>query len=91
MPENTRTIVDYGDFVMTAADYLIRQYGLLMTISDVASVLGRSPDGVRVMLYADSDLARKLKPTMIRVGRRIYFRTLQVAEELNLESSGIGH
>ncbi|MFY3456777.1 MULTISPECIES: hypothetical protein [Pseudomonadota] len=56
-----------------------------MSIVDVATLLGRSPDGVRVALYADTDFSRKLKPAMLRVGRRIYFRTLQITEALDLE------
>jgi hypothetical protein len=38
-----------------------------------------------VALYTDTDFSRKLKPAMLRVGRRVYFRTLQVTEALNLE------
>jgi hypothetical protein len=45
-----------------------------MSIVDVATLLGRSPDGVRVALYTDTDFSRKLKPAM-----------LQVTEALNLE------
>ncbi|WP_265919525.1 hypothetical protein [Cupriavidus nantongensis] len=56
-----------------------------MSIVDVATLLGRSPDGVRVALYTDTDFSRKLKPAMLRVGRRVYFRTLQITEALNLE------
>ncbi|VFR20001.1 putative plasmid-related protein [plant metagenome] len=36
-------------------------------------------------LYTDTDFSRKLKPAMLRVGRRVYFRTLQVTEALDLD------
>ncbi|MBS8271054.1 plasmid-related protein [Halomonas litopenaei] len=71
---------------MTTEEYLINRFGLLMSISDLADLLGRSPDGVRVSLYTDTDVSRKLKPTMVRVGRRVYFRTLQVKDALCLDS-----
>lgn len=70
---------------MTTGEYLLGRFGPLMSIVDVATLLGRSPDGVRVALYTDTDFSRKLKPAMLRVGRRLYFRTLQVTEALSLE------
>lgn len=70
---------------MTTREYLLGRFGPLMSIVDVANLLGRSPDGIRVALYTDTDVSRRLKPTMLRVGRRVYFRTLQVTEVLNLE------
>lgn len=71
---------------MSAEDYLIQRFGLLMSINDLSDLLGRSPDGVRVSLYTDTDVSRKLKPPMVKVGRRVYFRTLQVKDVLHLDS-----
>ncbi len=71
---------------MTTEEYLVDRFGLLMSISDLADLLGRSPDGVRVSLYTDTEVSRILKPTMVRVGRRVYFRTLQVKDALCLDS-----
>ena len=65
--------------------YLIAKFGTLMRLADLAELLGRSVDGLRVSLYSDTELSRKLKPTMIRIGRRIYFRTQQVTLALELE------
>lgn len=70
---------------MTTEEYLLKRYGPLMSLVDLAELLGRSRDGVRVALYSDSDVSRKLKPTMMRIGRRVYFRTLQVKEALALD------
>lgn len=70
---------------MTTEQYLLQQYGPLMSLTDVASLLDRSPEGVRVALYSNTDISRKLKPTMLRVGRRVYFRTLQVKDALALD------
>ena len=71
---------------MTVDDYLIARFGLLMSMTDLADLLGRSPDGIRVSLYSDTEVSRKLKPTMVKVGRRVYFRTLQVKDALSLDS-----
>lgn len=65
--------------------YLIAKFGTLMRLVDLAELLGRSVDGLRVSLYSDMELSRKPKPTMIRIGRRIYFRTQQVTLALELE------
>lgn len=79
-----------GALAMNVEDYLVERFGLLMSISDLADLLGRSPDGVRVSLYSDTEVSRKLKPTMVKVGRRVYFRTLQVKDALDLEPSEYG-
>jgi hypothetical protein len=71
---------------MTTEEYLLKRFGPLMSILDIANLLGRSPDGVRVSLYSDTDISRKLKPAMIRIGRRVYFRTMQINDALNLDS-----
>lgn len=71
---------------MTTEEYLLNRFGPLMSILDIANLLGRSPDGVRVSLYSDTDISRKLKPAMIRIGRRVYFRTMQINDALNLDS-----
>lgn len=70
---------------MTTEEYLLDKFGPLMSLPDIANLLGRSIDGVRVSLYSDTDVSRKLKPTMIKVGRRVYFRTLQVKDALLLD------
>lgn len=74
---------------MNTDEFLLGRFGSLMSIADVASILGRSPDGVRVALYSDSDMSRRLKPTMLRVGRRVYFRTLQVKLAPRRPDSGL--
>ncbi len=74
---------------MTTEEYLLQQYGPLMSMTDIAALLDRSPEGIRVALYSDTDVSRKLKPTMLRIGRRVYFRTLQVKEALALDGGAI--
>ncbi|HGE6921594.1 DNA-binding protein [Pseudomonas aeruginosa] len=74
---------------MTAEEYLLDRFGPLMSMAQVASLLGRSPDGFRVAMYSDSELSRKLKPAVVRVGRRVYFRTLQVNQALSLDAPAL--
>ncbi|WP_259334272.1 plasmid-related protein [Pseudomonas sp. FW300-N2F2] len=74
---------------MTTEEYMLDRFGPLMSIADLASLLGRSPDGVRVALYSNTDVSRKLNPTMVRVGRRVYFRTLQVSQALSLDTPAL--
>ena len=71
---------------MNTEAYLVGRFGALMQLSDLAELLGRSTDGLRVSLYSDTDLSRKLKPTMIRIGRRIYFRTQLVNVALEIDA-----
>ena len=73
---------------MTNEEYLLESFGPLMKLSDVAGLLGRSSAALRVALYSDTDLSKALKPTMIRLGRRVYFRTTQVNAALQLDDSG---
>ncbi len=73
---------------MTTEEYLLERYGPLMGLADIARLLGRSPDGMRVALYSNNEVSRKLRPTMLRVGRRVYFRTLQVKDALSLDPNG---
>lgn len=70
---------------MNTEDYLLKKFGPLMSMGNLAEILERSPDGLRVGLYNDCELSKQLRPTMIRIGRRIYFRTLQLSKVLGLD------
>ena len=72
---------------MTIEDILIQQYGPLLTIVQLATVLKRSPEGLRVSLRADSNWARQINRARLRIGRRVYFRSLQIAEFLDALSN----
>ncbi|MEB0079414.1 hypothetical protein QN386_20920 [Pseudomonas sp. CCI3.2] len=42
-----------------------------------------SPDayeGLRITLSGDNEIARKLKPARIKIGRRVYFRVGSIAQ-----------
>jgi hypothetical protein len=59
---------------------LVDRYGHLLTLSDVAEVLKRSPDGLRVSLGRKNEISEKLNPAKKKIGRRVYFRVSAVAE-----------
>jgi hypothetical protein len=62
---------------------IIKQFGILLSFKDCAELLGRSSEGLRVTLSRDSELARKLKPAKIKIGRRVLFRASALAKLLD--------
>jgi hypothetical protein len=67
----------------TTESTIIKQYGILLSFKDCAALLGRSSEGFRVTLSRDSELARKLKPAKIKIGRRVLFRASALAKLLD--------
>lgn len=64
----------------TCENILLAQYGSpLLTLEQVAKILDRSPDGLRITLSGDSDLARRLRPAKKRIGRRVLFSVAELA------------
>lgn len=68
---------------MTTDEILINRFGPLITLSQLAEVLDRSPDGLRLSLSANSELARALNPAKVKLGRRVYFRTTLVSQVID--------
>lgn len=64
---------------MTTLEHLLTTYGPLMTINQLASLLDRSKDGLRISLMSASSLANELNPARRKIGRRVYFSTAGVA------------
>jgi hypothetical protein len=69
---------------MTAEETLIRQYGQLLSINQLAAILDRSPDGLRSTLRSSGEWVNKINATRFRLGRRLYFRTVAVAGVLGI-------
>jgi len=53
-----------------------------LSLEQLAEVLHRSKDGLRISLSGDNEVSRKFLPCKVRIGRRIYFRTADVAKVL---------
>lgn len=66
---------------MNTTQHMIERYGELMTYEQLAGLLKRSESGLRVtMARRTSSAAQVLDNARIRIGRRVYFRTSQIAE-----------
>lgn len=68
-------------------DYLHKEFGLLMTLENLAKVLDRSPQGLRVSLSSKSELSVSINAIKIKRGRRIYFYTVGVAKIIDGEAA----
>ncbi|KKO71542.1 hypothetical protein [Kerstersia gyiorum] len=59
---------------------LKERYSVLLTLAQLAEVLNRSPDGLRISLSSSqSDWADQINSTKVKIGRRVYFRTEGIA------------
>jgi len=67
---------------MTTEEFLYARYSgaVLLSIDQLAEVFHRSKNGLRITLNTDNELSRKLLPCKVKMGRRIYFRTSEVAK-----------
>jgi hypothetical protein len=65
---------------------LLGTYGPLLTLCQLAELLDRSPQGLRISLNNNTPLSRFLKPKRLKIGRRVYFRSSHIAELLEGQS-----
>ncbi|UAW98753.1 DNA-binding protein [Halopseudomonas nanhaiensis] len=68
---------------MTIEDSLHDRFGPLLSLVQLANILDRSPDGLRISLRSQNDWASEINQTKLKIGRRVYFRTSQIAELLD--------
>lgn len=61
---------------------LQERYGPLLSMSHLAELLHRSPDGLRIALRATDGYAARINGAKIKIGRRVYFRTQDIADLL---------
>lgn len=64
-------------------NYLLEKYGPLMSLEQLAELLHRSVDGLRLSLRQEGDLSNKFNPARKKIGRRVYFRSALVAPVLD--------
>jgi hypothetical protein len=65
---------------MTAEETLIKQYGPLLSTNQLAAILDRTPGGLRTTLRSSGEWVNKINATRLRLGRRLYFRAVEVAD-----------
>lgn len=68
---------------ITIEESLIKEHGPLLSIEQLAKVLDRSPDGLRISLRSESEWSQRVNSTRLKLGRRVYFRTSEIAEILS--------
>jgi hypothetical protein len=70
------------------ADVLIERFGVLLNYKQLAEVLGRQPDGLRISLCRPRDeWTRKIKAAKVRFGRRVMFRSADIARIIDEQAS----
>lgn len=69
----------------TTENYLLNKFGPLLSLEQLAGLLDRSVDGLRISLSGGGDMAAKFNPARKKIGRRVYFRTQKVAAVLDGE------
>lgn len=68
---------------MTIEETLTNQYGPLLSLAQLAQVLDRSPEGLRITLRASSAWVQQINAARLRLGRRVYFRTSEISQLLS--------
>ncbi|KVT35908.1 hypothetical protein [Burkholderia ubonensis] len=67
---------------------LKERYSVLMTLDQLAEILNRSPEGLRISLSTSrSNWAQHINATKVHIGRRIYFRTEAIARLIDEQFS----
>lgn len=64
---------------MKTEEILVKSYGALITLPQLATVLSRSTEGLRLSLRRESAWTLRINAARVKVGRRIYFRTADIA------------
>lgn len=72
---------------MTTVEILVARFGPLLTRLQVAEILDRSAEGLRLTERGDSDLGRKLRAARVKIGRRVHFRVSSIARLVDDNSS----
>ena len=66
---------------MTTEEILLNQYrSPLLTLTQLAHILNRSPDGLRISLNNRSPVSLELNAARVKIGRRVFFKTVQIAK-----------
>ncbi|MEK0233841.1 hypothetical protein [Ralstonia pseudosolanacearum] len=60
-------------------EMLVSRYGVLLSLADCAALLNRSAEGLRVLLYKDLEISRKLRTARVKIGKRTLFKATELA------------
>ncbi|MCC8342443.1 DNA-binding protein [Pseudomonas stutzeri] len=61
---------------MTTEELILSRYNgaPLLSLEQLAELLHRSKQGLRISLCSNNDLSRKILPCRVKIGRRVYFK-----------------
>ena len=71
---------------MTTEQALVEKYGPLMTLLQVAELLDRSPEGLRITIRGSNALGRQLMLARVKIGRRVHFKAGLIARLIDCGS-----
>lgn len=74
--------------VTSTENFLLQKFGPLLSLSQLADLLDRSVDGLRLSLSQDGEMSRKFNPARKKIGRRVYFRSSLIAPILDEPDGG---
>jgi hypothetical protein len=69
---------------MTIEEVLVKQYGPILSLAELATIIDRSPDGLRASLRSSGEWVTRINAARLRLGRRVYFRTSEIANVLDV-------
>ncbi len=61
---------------------LFEKYGYYLTLLQLADLLKRAPQGLRVTMFEQTPTAERLRAARLKIGRSLYFDVKKVAEML---------
>lgn len=64
-------------------ELLVARYGVLLSLPDLARLLNRSVEGLRITLNTNNELAARLRPAKVKLGRRVMFKATELAKFLD--------
>lgn len=64
---------------MSTEQVLVEKYGPLLTLIQVAELLDRSPEGLRITIRGSNALGRQLMSARVKIGRRVHFKVQAIA------------
>jgi len=81
----TKFLRQGANTVSTVRDEFIKTHGPLLTIAQLAKILSRSEEGLRISLRTKtSEFSRQLYAAKKQYGRRIYFSVEKIADILEI-------
>ncbi len=62
----------------------LRKYGRLLSINQLAALLDRSKEGLRITLRSSGKWVKQISETRLRLGRRVYRCTSEILQVLGM-------